>query len=180
MDEACPQWSQGILQWMCLVRRNKKICGLGVGSETFMRYWAFYEVKGLRHDPEEPKVCVIEWVLSQGTRIYIEFSGGHLNGFWDKMKRIGYIQGQCHWLDHIKSNKNIYGLGVGIWTVYISFDIIRPLFYSRLTHSPFDQTVLFFERMLTCDTMEQNCHGTQSTVHIFFYYFLNKQHIIFH
>ena len=39
------------------------------GSERFLRYQAFYEMKGIGHDPGEPKIEVIECVLTEGTRI---------------------------------------------------------------------------------------------------------------
>ena len=41
----------------------------GWGSEEFLRYWGFDEVKGVGNDPGEPKICVIESVLSEKTRI---------------------------------------------------------------------------------------------------------------
>ena len=45
------------------------------GDQTFLRYKAFYEVKGVGHAHRRiqrgPKICVTECLLSLGTRIYI-------------------------------------------------------------------------------------------------------------
>ena len=53
-----------------------------VGSERFLRYKAFYEVKEVGQALEGPKVCVTEWSYLKKQQ-YIYGRGGVLNGFWD-------------------------------------------------------------------------------------------------
>ena len=57
---------------------------------------------------------------------YIWFKDGVLYGYWDVKpymnleewgKHSGGTPDQCHWMCLIIRNKNIYGLGLGIWTV---------------------------------------------------------------
>ena len=68
---------------MSLIIKNKNIYGSGVSICTvFLRYWVFYEVKGLGHTPGGPKVYVNECVLSNEIRNqYVWFRGGDPNGF---------------------------------------------------------------------------------------------------
>ena len=100
----------------------------GWGSEQFLRYYAFYDWEGWGTTLGDPRSMSLNasYHKKQG---YIWFRGGDLNGFWDmrpfKKWRGGAdpqgTPGLCHWMRLIIRNNNIYGLGVGIWTVSMAF-----------------------------------------------------------